>query len=126
ERSRLVLEDRAQQLALAQLAADAVGSLREARRERARYLLGIGSQFPGGLDEKALAIGEHDEADARSAGESLQLLLEGAIGRRRRRGRGGRGRRRSCGRCSWSHHHRLLRAVGLPGKQTLSPPHQVV
>src|SRR5207249_4712595 len=44
ERSSLVFEDGAYQLALTELSADPVGRLRETRRERAGHLVGVGRE----------------------------------------------------------------------------------
>jgi len=96
--ARLVFEDRADQLALAELAADAVGRLGETRRERAGHFVGFRRQIPGRLDEKPLAIGEHDEADSGRGGEALKPLLETLIVRRGHERRGHRCGRRCGGR----------------------------
>ena len=65
------------------------------RRERAGHFVGVRRQIPGRLDEKPLAIGEHDEADSGRAGEALKPLLETLIVRR------ATPRRARCGRTVW-------------------------
>src|SRR4029453_15754088 len=92
ERAGLVLQDRPQELPLAQLAADAVGGLGETGREGTRHLVALGREIARGLDEEALPVGQHHEANSRRGRETGETVLDSLW--RRGRLQGGRGRSR--------------------------------